>query len=260
MTPVSDPHAVGPVLRLRLAVHRYLARAKGLVATVHFLSSALLGRVREVWIGDSNAVHMNSADMFAAARRFPNGLWVIHLGPRVMFSIAREGLPPAVLRLLRWTRRTPRAHDIIWGFSFGEIDVRCHLVPHMAEPDALEFVGTYLGLVQRAASSAGARRALVLIPPPQSDTYDEQAGFPIKGTIEERTATNRELRDALIRAVAQLPSDGAAVHLVDVVDDLADERGHMREDMTFDGLHTNEKGRAVFRAAVDEVLAATSAG
>lgn len=247
-------------LRLRLALHRYRTRIKGFIATFHFLSYAYLGKVREVWIGDSNAVHMNSPTMVTAVRRLPDGRWVIHLGPRVMFSIAREGLPPAVNRLLRLARRAPHAKDLVWGFSFGEIDVRCHLAPRMSDPEAaLQFVPAYLENIHRAATSAGAQRVLVLMPTPQSATYPEQAGFPVVGTIEERVAANRALLDALTKAAATLPADGATLHLVDLTDALSDPAGRMREDLTFDGLHTNEKGRAVFRHAVDELLATTSA-
>ena len=246
-------------LRLRLAILRYRAKAKGLVATVHFLFYAYQGRVKEVWIGDSNAVHLNLPDMITAARRMPDGRWVMHLGPRVMFSIAREGLPPAVNRLLRWASHTPRARDIIWAFSFGEIDVRCHIVPRMSDPEAaLAFIPAYLEVIRQAGTAARARRTLVLVPPPQSATYPEQAGFPVKGSIEERTATNLALRKAMIEAAAKLPTDGTTVLLVDVIDRLSDARGHMREEMTFDGLHTNANGRAVFRQAVDELLAATA--
>ena len=245
-------------LRLRLALHRYRTRFKGFVATFHFLTHAALGRVKEVWIGDSNAVHMNSATMVTAVRQLPGGLWVIHLGPRVMFSIAREGLPPAVIRLLRWCSHLSGAKDIIWGFSFGEIDVRCHLVPRMSDPAAaLAFVPAYLGHIQRAATSAGARDVLVLMPTPQSATYPEQAGFPVVGTIDERVAANRALLDALTAAAAALPADGATVHLVDLTGALSNAQGQMREELTFDGLHTNEAGRAVFRRAVDEIIATT---
>jgi hypothetical protein len=247
-------------LRLRLALHRYRAKAKGLIATFHFLFYAYSGRVKEVWIGDSNAVHMNLYDMITAARRMPDGRWVMHLGPRVMFSIAREGLPPAVSRLLRWSSHTPRAKDIVWGFSFGEIDVRCHLVPRMSDPEAaLAFIPGYLEVIRQAGTSAGAGRTLVLVPPPQSATYPEQAGFPVNGSIEERTATNLLVRRAMFAAAAKLPSDGTNLLLVDVIDQLSDARGHMREEMTFDGLHTNANGRAVFRQAVDDLLAATAA-
>jgi lysophospholipase L1-like esterase len=248
------------VLRLRHAIRRSRAQTRGLLASFRFLLYAYLGRVEEVWIGDSNAVHMNSATMITAVRRLSDGRWVIHLGPRVMFSIAREGFPPALNRLLRLSSHTPRADKVVWGFSFGEIDVRCHLAPRMSDPKtALAFVPTYLEQVQRAATSAGARRALVLVPTPPSATYPEQAGFPVVGTIEERTIANRAMREAMITAATTLPTGGAAVHLVDLTDELSDTRGQMREDLTFDGLHANRAGRAVFRKAVDELLAETPA-
>jgi lysophospholipase L1-like esterase len=248
------------VQRLRHVIRRSRARTRGFLASFRFLLYAYLGRVDEVWIGDSHAVLFNSPSMTKAVLRLPERRWVIHLGPRLMHSIARNGLPPAVLRLLRRVSRTPRAKDIIWGFSFGEIDVRRHLAQRMHDPDAaLAFVPTYLAHLQSAATSAGARRVLVLIPPPQSATYSDPVAFPSVGTLAERTEANRALHDALIDAAATLPADGASLILVDVTREFSDERGAMREDRTFDGLHANDEGRAVFRTAVDEVLAETSA-
>lgn len=259
MTENPQVPADTSIRRLRRSVRRVRARLAGLIGVARMLAYAALGRVDEIWIGDSHAVHMNSPTMIAALRRLPDGRWVWHLGPRVMFSIAREGLPTAVLRVLRLVSRTRRAREIVWGFSFGEIDVRCHLVPRMGDPEtALEFVPIYLERLRRAATAAGARRALVLIPPPESDVYPEQIGFPVVGSLAERIEASHALRDAMIRAAKDLPADGASVQLIDLTDSFSDERGAMREDLTYDGLHANDEGRAVMRRHVVEALEATA--
>jgi lysophospholipase L1-like esterase len=256
---MSTPNADHWVFRLRRAVRRVRARTLGNLIVARLLMYAYLGRVDEVWVGDSHAVHMNSPTMITALRRLPDGRWVMHVGPRVMYSISREGLPAAALRVLRLMSRTPRARDIVWGFSFGEIDVRCHLVPRMGDPEAaLSFVPSYLRHLQDAATSAGARRALVLIPPPESDVYPDQIGFPVVGSLSERVDASHALRDAMVKAAADLPSSGASISLIDITEEFSDERGAMREDLTYDGLHANDEGRAVFRAAVEQVLRATS--
>jgi lysophospholipase L1-like esterase len=256
---VSTPTADTWVFRLRRLVRRYRARAQGTFGISRLLMYAFLGRLDEVWIGDSHAVHMNSPTMITALRRLPDGRWVMHLGPRLMYSIARGGLPPVALRVLRLVRHAPRAKDIVWAFSFGEIDVRCHLVPRMSDPEAaLSFVPPYLEHLRQAATSAGARRALVLIPPPESDVYPEQIGFPIAGTLTERIDASHALRDTMIKAAANLPDDGASINLVDLTDEFSDDRGAMREDLTYDGLHANEVGRGVFLAQVQEVLRSTA--
>lgn len=249
------------VRRLRLTVRRYRARIQGLLGVARLLGYAALGRVDEVWIGDSHAVHVNSASMVTALKRLPDGRWIWHLGPRIMYSIAREGLPPAVLRVLGMIRHTRRARDIVWVFSFGEIDVRCHLAPRMDDPDkALAFVAPYLQQVHDAATRAGARRTLVLIPPPESDTYPEQAGFPVVGTLAERVKATLAMRDAMVRAAAELPHEGAAVILIDVTEEFSDERGAILEHLTYDGLHTNEAGRALIRSKVEQLLRDTADG
>jgi len=166
-----------------------------------------------------------------------------------------------VLRVLAMIGRTRRASEIVWVFSFGEIDVRCHLVPRMGDLDkALAFVPLYIDQLHRAATVAGARRTLVLVPPPQSDTYPEQAGFPVVGSLAERVKATLELRDAMIRAVDALPPGGASVILIDVTDELSDERGAILEELTYDGLHTNEAGRDVIRAKVEQLLRQTADG
>jgi lysophospholipase L1-like esterase len=256
---VTEVPADTSIRRLRRTIRRYRARTQGVLGVARLLLYAFLGRVDEVWIGDSHAVHMNSPTMITALRRLPDGRWVWHVGPRVMYSIAREGLPTAALRVLRLASRTRRARDIVWAFSFGEIDVRCHLVPRMADPDAaLAFVPLYLERLRRAATAAGARHALVLIPPPESDVYPEQIGFPVVGSLAERIEASHALRDAMVRAAKDLPTDGASVHLIDITEEFSDERGAMREDLTYDGLHANDTGRAVIRARVEEILEATA--
>jgi hypothetical protein len=247
------------IRRLRASVRRVRARVQGLLGVVRLLLHAYTGGLHEVWVGDSHAVHINTPDMVTALRRLPDGRWVWHLGPRIMFSIAREGFPPALLRVLRMISRSPGASEVVWAFSFGEIDVRCHLVPRMGDPaSALAFVPRYLDHVQRAATTAGARRALVLVPPPESDVYPEQIGFPIVGTLEERVDASHALRDAMLRAAKDLPPNGATLHLIDVTEEFSDARGAIIEDLTYDGLHTNDAGRAVIRKHVEDTIEATA--
>jgi lysophospholipase L1-like esterase len=254
-TPAADHW----IFRLRRFVRRYRARAQGWLGITRLLAYTILGKVDEVWVGDSHAVHMNSPTMITALRRLPDGRWVMHVGPRVMYSISREGLPSAALRVLRMVSRTPRAKDIVWGFSFGEIDVRCHLVPRMGDPEAaLAFVPAYLEHLQEAATSAGARHCMVLIPPPESDVYPDQIGFPVVGSLTERIDASHAVRDAMVKAAAGLPASGATVHLIDLTEDFSDPRGAMREDLTYDGLHANDAGRAVFRKHVEEILRTVS--
>jgi hypothetical protein len=255
----SVPTADHWIFRLRRFVRRHRARLQGWIGITRLLTYAWTGRLHEVWVGDSHAVHMNSPTMITALRRLPDGRWVLHTGPRVMYSIAQGGLPAPVIRVLHRISRTPRAKDIVWGFSFGEIDVRCHLVPRMGDPDAaLAFVPAYLEHIQEAATTAGARHCMVLIPPPESDVYPEQIGFPVVGTLEERIDASHALRDAMVKASAGLPASGATVHLIDLTDDFSDPRGAMREDLTYDGLHANDDGRAVFRKHVEAILRVTS--
>src|SRR5689334_17256976 len=140
----STPQADHWIFRLRRIVRRYRARTLAWIGVSRLMAYARLGKIDEIWVGDSHAVHMNSPTMITALRRLPDGRWVLHTGPRVMYSIAQRGLPDAVIRVLQRISRTRRAKDIVWAFSFGEIDVRCHLVPRMGDPEAaLAYVPAY---------------------------------------------------------------------------------------------------------------------
>jgi lysophospholipase L1-like esterase len=62
----------------------------------------------------------------------------------------------------------------------------------------------------------------------------------------------------MVRAAAALPATGASLILIDVTEEFSDEQGAIIEDLTYDGLHTNEAGRAAIRAKVEQLLRDTA--
>lgn len=255
---MSHPHRLRfHELRHFLRVTR--ARTQFTLSSIRLLWAAWRGQLKEIWVGDSHAALVPATTMGVPLRHVEDGRWTCHLGPRLQFSIARNGLPPNVLRIFRLVGRTRHAGSVLWIFSFGEIDVRCHLVPRLDEPGVFDFVPAYLERIREAATATGAHRALVLVPPPESDIAEEQIGFPVVGDLEERTRALHGLRDAMHKAVAASTGQRPEILLLDCIDEFSDERGMWQQRFTYDGLHTNDLGRAVVRREIGRVLAASGA-
>jgi hypothetical protein len=250
----TNPHRL-PFHRTRHFLRVTKARTAFTIMSVQLFWAAWRGQLKEIWVGDSHAALTPAKELGAPLRHIENGRWVCHLGPRLQFSIARAGLPPAVLRIFRLVGRTKHAKDVLWIYSFGEIDVRCHLVPRMDEPGTFDFVANYLERIRESARATGSDRALVYVPPPESDVAEEQTGFPVVGTLEERTRALHLMRDAMHKAADSMSEDGPEILLVDCIDEFSDEHGVWQWRYTYDGLHTSDEGRAVVRAEIDKVLA-----
>lgn len=231
----------------RLRVIR--ARAQARVGFARLATAAVRGRVGQVWVGDSHSVLLNTSRFpFPSLAMAGEGRWVWHLGPRLMFSVARDGFPPAMRRSARALSRLRGTCGTSWYFVFGEIDVRCHLVPRLRDSDDLSFVDAYVERVGVFARMAGAREAVLVVPPPPSPDVLDHVAFPVVGTAAERVAAHRAVRDRLVHAARD--QRAFALRVLDLTDVLADETGLMRAEFTDDGCHTNEAGREAVRRTV----------
>ncbi|WP_408898111.1 SGNH/GDSL hydrolase family protein [Nocardioides sp. R1-1] len=240
--------------RLRAFVRLRRARLRGWLALFRMLLAALRGRVDEIWVGDSHSVTFNTAQPpLPGILRTAERRWTWHLGPRVMYSIARDDFPPTLLRTARLVARVPGARDAAWFFSFGEIDIRCHLAPRLAQGADADFVATYVERVRGLVGRLGTRTGTIVVPvPPCLDSYDH-AAFPVAGSPEERLVAHGAVRTALTAAVDATPG----LRLLDVTEALAGPDGLMRDELTDDGCHTNAAGRAAVRHEVSVLLRAT---
>lgn len=243
-------------MRHRLRVLK--ARTLAWIGYLGLVIAIARGRVDEVWVGDSNAV-------FSGANGFPRlGIgsteprrWVWSLGPRLMFSVARDGYPPLMHRMLRVLRRVSANRDVLWIFSAGEIDLRCHVVPHLGDAEVMAFVKPYIERVRLLVGEFDAPYAAVAIPvPPAAEFSDE---YPVVGTLEERLAAHRLMREQILAALGPT-TGGAVIHAFDASDRLSDQHGHYRTDFTDDGIHPNDKGRTEIRAAMADFRTANLAG
>ncbi|UMG91121.1 SGNH/GDSL hydrolase family protein [Nocardioides sp. TF02-7] len=235
------------------------ARGLGLQASgiTRLTAGLATGRVRELWIGDSHSVLLNT-------ERFPlwmgsvgEGRFVWHLGPRILHSIATNGFPPVVERVADRLRRLPASRRLTCFFVFGEIDVRCHLGPRVAAGIDDAFVTAYVDRAVALADRLGAARVVIVTPTPPSDHIADHVMFPIAGDVAQRTAAHRWLSDALVDAV---PAGDPRVGVLDLRAALADEDGRLPEALTYDGCHTNDAGRAAVRRLVRDHLSSSAPG
>jgi hypothetical protein len=207
------------------------------------------GRPAELWIGDSHAAHYNDGLWPCPPfRGFGDGRFVWHLGPRLMWSITRDGFPRRVHALARVLRGLWRRRALTVFCVFGEIDVRCHLAPRVAEGASLEFVQDYVAQVQALGEEFGAATTVVVVPPPPNESYPNAAEFPIQGTIAERLAAFDQVRAGLVAGTA-----AGGLRLLDATDEFALPSGQLRPELSIDGCHVNGAGRLVLRRRLGAV-------
>lgn len=232
------------------AVRRVLANGFAWLRTVVTIfdlayRSRRKGEAIEVWVGDSHAMWCNATATMARVSRAPTGAYVWHLGPRLMWSIARDGFPREVATFFRvlgvWMRG-----EVIPVFVLGEIDVRCHLAGRDAD---MSFVAAYAERVEALVGHLHRPFAILAVPPPPS-AGAPLSDLPVRGDFRERVAAFQSLRAGLRRASSE---PGGPLTVLDVTEDLLGESG-LRAEYTDDGIHTNRRGVVVFRAELATVL------
>jgi hypothetical protein len=250
-TPANVKDAAQPhVISFRVEPHRLSDRIRGkllflLAWPTLVIAMRRRSRRTELWIGDSNAMSINREVSNSMFMRGPEGQLIVRTGARLMYSLARKGFHPRVMRVARFVNRFGRPAALVPIFVAGEIDVRVHLPKR---PDApLDWVEEYLERCMEVARLLKADRVGFLVTQPPVD-IPEQSWYPVTGTMEERVAVHRKLRAAFTRAVAKIPN---AV-LIDLTDVLADETGAMPIELTVDGAHSNQEGIARARNRIAE--------
>jgi hypothetical protein len=204
-------------------------------------------RRTELWIGDSHAMAVNRELSNAMFMRGPDGQLILRAGPKLMYSIARKGFPPRVMRVAWLVSRFGRAGALVPVFSAGEIDVRVHLPIRLDAP--LDWVAEYVDSCMRLARLLKADRSGFFVPTPPVDVPEDDVWFPITGPIEDRLDAHRKLREALAKAVESVPN---AV-LLDTTDLFTGgPTGGMPIELTRDGAHANLEAVGRIRSRISE--------
>src|SRR4051812_7599962 len=162
--------AVGIWGHLRRKVRWLYFHTLLVVGLVRLVLGLALGRVRELWIGDSHAVLLNSPRFpFPVLAPVREGQLAWHVGPLLMHSVATRGFPAPVERVAAVLHRLPASRQLTCAFAFGEIDVRCHLAPRLEGGLDTAFVARYVDRVVALTDRIGAPRAVIVVPTPPSD-------------------------------------------------------------------------------------------
>lgn len=232
------------------AVRRVLASGYGSLRTVVTLvdlayRSRRKAEAVEVWVGDSHAMWCNATATVARVSRAPTGAYVWHLGPRLMWSIARDGFPRSLTTFFRALGACAKA-QVIAVFVLGEIDVRCHLAGR--EPD-MRFVAAYADRVERLVHDLEHRSPVLVVPPPPGSDAP-LSDLPVRGDLCDRLAAFQSLREELRRETSGRDTE---MLLLDVTDELLGEDG-LRTEFTDDGIHTNTRGARVLRSRLTALL------
>lgn len=252
--PLSFPVRVRTLVRLLTApfgVEPYTvaARVRGkflfLVAWPTLLAAMRRQSHRtELWIGDSHAMSVNRDISNSMFMRAPQGQLILRVGARLMYSLARQGFPPRVMRVARLVNRFGRPGALVPIFSSGEIDVRVHLV---ARPDeTFGFVADYVDQCMVVARLLKADRVAFMVPVPPVNLAGMTVWFPVTGTLDERLAVHGRLRDALAAAVNEVPQAA----LLDFTALLSGPTGGMPRALTSDGAHTNRAAVRLIRTTI----------
>ena len=230
----------------RAIVPRVLAKLEPLKAWFLLAIAMRRRKPTELWLGDSHALCFNSPISLSMFLKTPGGQFIVRFGPRLMFSIAKNGMPEKITRVARFVGRFGRRGSIVPIISAGEIDIRCHLPGR--EPD-YSFVDEYVDVCAEMFALTKAPVGYIVVPPPPNVDCPSVELYPIKGTIDQRIEACRGVREALHAAVARYPD----VELLDFNDVLGNPDGTMIAELSDDGCHTNPKGIGVVRAHIEQL-------
>ena len=219
-------------------------------SVVMLAGDVLFGRTRQIWVGDSHSVCFNRGFATANVLRAGRGVYVVHVGARLMYSIARKGLPLWSTRLVKVVGACSRRPPALLA-CFGEIDVRCHLAkPETNADPQLAFVADYAQVIAAIADSQFSPIAFVAPPPPCRDHLNLHE-YPVIGTFDERRRAFDRLRERL-RDCAQ--DAGVPAIVIDATPVLGDAESGMSSELTDDRCHANLAGAQLVRELVRQQL------
>jgi hypothetical protein len=207
--------------------------------------------LNRLWIGDSHASFLADAPLkrFALTSGADAVVW---LGPRLMYSLSREGFPDPLIPELR---KGLDLADTPIVLAAGEIDCRVHLVERRNQAGFLAFVADYVQRVSELRVRLGAPRAFILGPVPPSDLGPENFELPRIGTLLERVAVSKELEAELCESVIRL--EDPALSAFPLGRRLADKRtGELARNFSLDGCHVNRLGSLMLRDKLVQACAA----
>lgn len=208
------------------------------------LRRLMKSRQRILVIGDSHALSLAESSpvtrMWPVGGRASDGLewWALWLGPRLAYSIARDGFP-LVARI--WSRFFPSLL-----IQFGEIDCRTRFV---GRPESIGT--TALGLLGRAIDQIGASTTscVYLCAPPAPSVGYMSKEYPVAGSLSERSKVWKVYCSYLNLESQKRDTPFLEFPSLLVMD------GALARGWTDDGCHVNTSGASIWRSSIAGSLA-----
>ncbi len=171
-----------------------------------------------------------------------SGVVVHHIGPKLAFSIGRDGLT------------LPPDHGIKAGdtvvVSFGEIDCRCHIHKHVSPVRTYQsiieaIVLTYIQRISELSTSLPGVRWCIynVVPPVERHTSPENREYPFLGSDEERKSYTQYFNNALATVCG-----ARGLTFIDVYNAYSNDRGYLNRHYS-DG-HVHIKNPVYIRDAI----------
>lgn len=230
---------------LRQLAKRVQSKLLFIPATFHLLVAMRRRRPTELWIGDSHAMSTNHDIVSSMFMRGSDGQLILRCGAKLLYTVARDGWPPRVTRVVRLVGLFVRPGSLIPIFSAGEIDIRAHMSKRPDDP--LDYVPAYVEQCETIVRQLKAKRSAYLLPPPPCTRKEEDVWFPIVGTLDQLVDNAERLHTRLASALVAVPH----AEILDFNDILRDPAtGGIRPEYTDDGAHANALAVTHIRAAI----------
>lgn len=204
------------------------------------------GKALTLVIGDSHALFLCGAHSESSRKIRPtkfSGVYVVWLGPRLMNSIGNHGFPFWVRLLIssvfsKLFGKLKIRVDVV----LGEIDIRCHLVPHVAKNGLKEIdnlVDRFVASLKASVGIDGVRQLLFYQPVPPSDLCRESHEFPRAGELAERIVCHRYLSGYIQQRFFELALSGYPFCFVASPSEATLADGSLNPLWSSDGCHFN---------------------
>ena len=211
---------------------------------LHVLATILNPRTRQnLWIGDSHALFISGCPRATVTATPDHESICIWLGPRLAFSVARDGWRlPARVRLLAKIRRFNKLIIVL-----GEIDCRVYLGrPNNAEYRQESWVSDFIDMTSLLAEQIRFKNLVFVSPVPPSDICEAHPEFPRHGTLTSRIEGTKWFTET----VTSLVSTRTNEKVIDLHQLVGQENGSLNPKFTVDGVHVNGQGSSLIQAAI----------
>lgn len=229
-----------------IAIRRLFASAQDVGAFLGILLRRLVGRQVTLIVGDSHAVLLGGRSLMSARRILRacdmESAYILWLGPKLLYSITRKGLPVWVRVLQSGALSRVGGSGVRLEMVLGEIDIRCHLASRLRlyGQGAVEKLGDdFVDFLRACSEIPGILEIKYHEPTPPSDLGIENRAFPRVGTLAERIRCHEVLSERIASGIATRFGNSSRVRFIPNPRGSVLADGSLNPSWTDDGCHFN---------------------